>query len=69
VGRLFNADNDPNRYDMSTGGYDQRNRNGVTQLMDNSFERGNPRHTGLGGVSGSGAGMNQAQAGTLGSAR
>ena len=69
VGRLFNADNDPNRYDMSTGGYDQRNRNGVTQLLDNSFERGNPRHTGLGGVSGSGAGMNQAQAGTLGSAR
>jgi len=69
VGRLFDADNDPNRYDMSTSGYDQRNRNGVTQLMDNSFERGNPRHTGLGGVSGAGTGMNQAQAGTLGSAR
>ncbi len=70
VGRLFNADNDPNRYDMSTSGYDQRNRNGVTQWMNNSFDRTNPRHsTGIGGVSGAGTGTNQAQAGTLGSAR
>jgi len=68
VGRIFNVDG-PNRYDMHNG-YDQRNRNGVTQLMDNSFERGNPRHApGTGGVSGAGTGTNQAQAGTLGSAR
>ncbi|WP_309122790.1 YhcN/YlaJ family sporulation lipoprotein [Paenibacillus sp.] len=67
VGRIFNGDNDTNRYDMQNG-YDQRNRNGVTRLMDNSFDRNNPRHNG-GGVTGTGTGMNQAQAGTLGSAR
>ncbi|TLS53482.1 hypothetical protein FE782_04205 [Paenibacillus antri] len=67
VERLFNADNDANRYDMQNG-YDQRNRNGATRLMDNSFDRNNPRHNG-GGVTGTGTGMNRAQAGTLGSAR
>jgi len=61
VGRLFGNDDATNRYDMN-GGYDQRNRNGVTQQMNNSFDQDNPRHR-TGGL-----GAN-AQAGTIGSTR
>jgi len=78
VGGIFNFD-DMNRYDMNN---DQRNRNGVTQGLNNSFDRNNARHsTGAGttgtdagagvnsGITGSGTGMNRAQAGVVGSAR
>jgi len=54
-----------NRYDLN--GYDQRNRNGVTRRLDNSFDRSNPRHT-VDGDAGA-ATLNNAQAGTLDSTR
>ncbi|HZG87112.1 YhcN/YlaJ family sporulation lipoprotein [Paenibacillus sp.] len=64
VHRMF-RETDTNRYDLN--GYDQRNRNGVTRRLDNSFDRSNPRHTVDGGVE---AGtLNNAQAGTLDSTR
>lgn len=64
VGGIFAGMTDGGRatQDYDFGGYDERNRNGMTRQMDNSFDVDNPRHR-------TGMGMSRTPAGTMQSAR